>query len=1020
MKKLFTTFCLAVVGLLTTTPIPAQFIVEFYEGEFGFTIIDEDKKSVALTQYMGSGRDVIIPSSVTYNDISYVVNQIGYIEPSGAAYLPFRYNTTITNVVIPETIEIISSSAFTNCTSLTYVKIPNSVIKIDFYAFEDCSSLSSLVLGDSLEIIEGRAFNGCSLTSLEIPSSITSIGYLAFAENKISTLTISGNGPSIEWGVFSGNPIATLNVDTKEIGESWFSNTETLTTLNLGNNVQSIGNSAFSGCSIASLEIPSSVTSIENSAFANNKLTVITLPKSLQSVGSGAFSGCPIQTINVNTDADLNGAFSYNELTKAVFADGATTIPSFSGASKLSDVTLPSPMTALPENAFTNCVSLKGITLPGGLQSIGNYAFSGCTGLTSIEIPSNVNSIGNNAFENTPFTSIVIPAGITTINNNTFANCEALASVELPSNLKSIGAQSFYGCQSLNQINLPNSLETIGSEVFTNCSLENIEFPASLTTIERFAFTNNNIGTLTLPKTLVSIGESAFYGNPIEKVFVNTKANVAGVFPYENLTEVIFAENAETIPSFQDATKLRDVTLPSLMETLPDNSFVDCISLLNVYFPEKLTGIGSNAFSGCSSLTELELPANLTSIGSGAFSNCSSIPVMKLPDGVTSISSNLFADCTGLEKVYFSENVKSFGANAFQNCSSLRSLIIPDGVETVPEGMMQNCTSLTEILIPNSVETVSQNAFQGCSSLRNIDLGTGVYTIGDYAFADCPNITDIHSMALNPPIAESYTFPTKAYTDATVTVREQSLATYNRENPWYRFQNYLTVSGAISLSHYNVDMAGNEVFQLGVYGSDSEIVWSSSNPAVAYANDCGLIVAMGITGATVITATVDGEEINCNVTVSSPYRDPQAYYSTRAGEDEEDLQPVDVIMEGVSGNPPMVNVRLVPVGSKTILDWTSSDPSLASVQNGLVTVHADGDVDFGVETENGLEETIEIDTQNIDKSGIEEIFQDTDAMMPMNVYDMTGRIIYFNATIEQIKNLKPGIYIIKGKKVLVK
>lgn len=442
------------------------------------------------------------------------------------------------------------------------------------------------------------------------------------------------------------------------------------------------------------------------------------------------------------------------------------------------------------------------------------------------------------------------------------------------------------------------------------------------------------------------------------------------------------------------------------------------LQIKEIKLPETIKIISREAFRDCPYLTNIDIPNSVEIIEEGVFDGCTGLTVMKLPENITSIPSGLFYNCTGLEKVYFSEKVNSFGANAFNNCTSLRSIIIPEGVETIPESMMQNCSSLTEILIPNSVETIGKEAFQGCASLKNIDLGMGLYSIGDYAFADCPNITDIHCMALNPPYAEMYTFPTSAYSNATVTVREQSLSTYNRENPWYRFQNYLTVSGAISLSHYNVDMAGNEVFQLGVYGSDSEIQWSSSNPTVAYANNCGLIVAMGITGSTVITATVDDEEINCNVTVSSPYRDPQAYYSTRAGDDEE-LQPVDVIIESISGNPPMINARLVPVGSKTIIDWTSSNSNIASVENGIVTVYSNGDVDFGVETENGLEETIVVDTQNIEQAGIDAIFSDTDKIMPMNVYDLNGRIIYFNATLEQIKSLDKGLYIIKGKKVLI-
>lgn len=612
------------------------------------------------------------------------------------------------------------------------------------------------------------------------------------------------------------------------------------------------------------------------------------------------------------------------------------------------------------------------------ITSIGVMApFRGCKKLNTVHLPNTINEIGREAFSDSSLVNITLSNSIKFLNND----------------------RVFYGCKNLVSVELPESLESIGIYTFGDCpSLKSIVFPPNLNFIQLGAFLNcSGLTELTFPKSLTTIGMDAFSGCPI--------------------TTVTIEEGASTFPALYDMKDLKYVNLPSSLQNLPPRAFNGCISLETVSLPSNIESIGDYAFNNCQSLMDIEIPAAVSSIGNNCFNGCTSLTTLRLPEKVRVIPNNTFVNCENLEKVYFSDKVESFGMNAFQNCISLRSLVIPEGVKEIPSGLLQGCSSISEILVPNSVTTIASKAFQGCSSLRNVDLGTGMYSIGDYAFADCDNITNIHSMALNPPYAEMYTFPTQAYTNATVTVREQSLATYNRENPWYRFQNYLTVTGAISLSHYNVDMAGNEVFQLGVYGSDNKIEWTSSNPSVAYANECGLIVAMGITGATVITAHVDGEEINCNVTVSSPYRDPTAY--TRAGEDEE-LQPVDIIMEGVGGNPPMVNVRLVPVGSKTIIDWTSSDSALASVNNGLVTVYADGDVDFGVETENGIEESVEVDTQNIDQARIEEIFSDGDIIQPLNVYDLSGKIIFFNATLEQIKALDKGLYIIKGKKVLIK
>lgn len=1051
MKKLFTLLFPTFVLLGVSQHASAAVGEYFNDDLFRYRIINENPYEVSLSDVNDTDTEfsgiLEIPGTVKNEGIEFRVVEIDQ-------YVFYNRAQRITQIKFPDTILIIGggnfnsctelqsinlppnlkqigiddfvpTGSFSNCTNLTKLTLPNTLTYIGGSSFSGCTSLTEINFSDSLEYIGYYSFAMCTgLTQLEFPSSLSTICSAAFKDcENLKEVTIRSSeleikDPMENGGVpFTNCSIETLRFECNEILTSYsFLNFENL---ELGDKITKIGNDAFAGCAalknlvipdsveaigdnafsdcigIDKLEIPASLSNIGQSAFSNTSISELTLPETLAHVGEKAFFGCPIKKMTINTSADINGVFSVEDLTEVAFGKETNSIPSFSGASKLISVTLPSALTIVPDNAFTNCISLSSLDLPTGIKEIGNFAFDGCISLKDIKLSENVTSIGAGAFR----------------------DCKLFSSFQIPPRLTSIKDFSFNGCSGITSISIPDAIQQIGDYAFSGCSLNALEIPGNVVTIGEKAFENNNLSFLIIPKNLENVGMEAFYGNPLEKVYVLTEAPMSGVFPYENLVEVIFGENAVTIPIFIGAQKLKDVTLPPLMTYLPDMAFSNCKSLQNVNFNDNLKSIGLSAFAGCSNLKELSLPSELSSIGFSAFSDCSSLEVFRMPANVSEIPMFLFANCTSLEKVYLPESISSIGEYAFQNCASLRSLIIPEGVVTIPAYMMQNCKSLNEILIPNTVTSISERAFANCTSLRNIDLGTKLYEIANYAFEGCDNIKDIHSMALNPPYAEMYTFPIQAYENATITVQEQSLTRYNEQNPWYRFMNYLTVDGAISLSHYKVDMAGNEVFQLGVYGANSDIVWTTTNPSVAYANECGLIVAMGITGSTVITANVDGEKINCNVIVSAQKREVKGV--KKDADEVENVEPVDIIIESIGGNPPMVNARLIPIGSCTVVDWTTSNSDIATVENGIVTVLNEGDVEFGVETENGLEENLEVNTEDIEEAGILEIIDDM-ILENSNVYDFTGRCLIIDASEEQIKQLDKGLYIVNGKKVLVK
>ena len=170
----------------------------------------------------------------------------------------------------------LGDGAFSGCSGLTSLTLPSSVTSIGDNAFSGCSGLTSLTLPSSVTWIGWDAFTGCSgLTSLTIPSGVTWIGYYAFEGcSGLTSLTIPSSVTSICGGAFRG--------------------CSGLTSLTIPSSVTSIGDWAFNGCSgLTSLTIPSSVTSIGNYAFVGcSGLKSLTIPSSVTSIGNYAFVGC--------------------------------------------------------------------------------------------------------------------------------------------------------------------------------------------------------------------------------------------------------------------------------------------------------------------------------------------------------------------------------------------------------------------------------------------------------------------------------------------------------------------------------------------------------------------------------------------------------------------------------------------------------------------------------------------------------------------------------------------------------
>jgi len=287
-------------GSATGSPWCATGVNATIEDDF----IYADEEKTILIGYTGSDTEIVIPSTVIeIGENAFQFSNVTSVDMSNATNLTnigeyaFSLCQKLESVVFPESLETIGNEAFYNCQSLTAVTIPSGVVTIGNEAFQFCNYIETLDLSNatSLQHIGNSAFQNTQITEIVIPSSLKYIGNNAFFGNEdrfeqLATVDFS-NATSLQ-----------------TIGSKAFQNQRNLAEVDLSNatSLQSIGYGAFYNCSsLESIEIPGSVTSVNDQAFAYcSNLKLVTIPSSVNYLRSETFYGCDKATILCEAESE--------------------------------------------------------------------------------------------------------------------------------------------------------------------------------------------------------------------------------------------------------------------------------------------------------------------------------------------------------------------------------------------------------------------------------------------------------------------------------------------------------------------------------------------------------------------------------------------------------------------------------------------------------------------------------------------------------------------------------------------
>lgn len=430
----------------------------------GFVITVLSDSTVAIGAFDFERTKSVIPASVVISGRTFTVTEIrGFAAPKlTSVSIPasvtvignaaFYDCPELSSITISSSVTTIGYSAFQG-TGLTTVTIPESVTRIEESAFYDCPALTEITynainatmspywitgdgsslhtvltqikIGSDVQVLPDYFVSRCAkVQSVVIPASVKSIGRHAFSQTGLSSVTI----PS---------PLTSM-------GDSAFYKCVNLVKFSCLNSIETTGVSVLKGAT-------SLITILAPADIFNNKFEQSAKVEHVTITG-GELSRSSLDIFRSFSRSIIS--LDLDKATNTVLHDSV-----LYNCYKLDKLILPASLETIENNAFGECSMLKTMIIPASVITIGDGAFAKCHRIDKLTFgsasvaSSSLQTIGNKAFYDCfNLKSIVIPESVTEIGAEAFYGCSYLEKLKLPSTLLKLGSNSFALCHSLKSI----------------------------------------------------------------------------------------------------------------------------------------------------------------------------------------------------------------------------------------------------------------------------------------------------------------------------------------------------------------------------------------------------------------------------------------------------------------------------------------------------------------------------------------------------------------------------------------